>query len=494
MGNANIDNNTPLNGKNDIIIPNEEKEKKVGKNFINSILGKFEMFERKEIHINLGNPLYNFSKKIKILNVELLDDILHDYYPNYNKNKIATLNGYILAKEISLKDNNVQDKDDIFISNPLKIYFSLSDGNKFLVNVSPYQIFYNVFQRFVLKESPKEYKHRFSECYYNGVVINSFDMIVNLGIRENDEIYVLIGNDNNTKCIYDKGLEAIKRFNFVYLSEKDKKININDIKIELNNKTFDEEELKNFSIINFTNLKILSLVNCNIQSLTFLNSVPLLNLQEINFKNNKIRYFVDLNLAKLEIFDLSYNNLCKNMIWEQNRNKIIKVNLPKLTKLNLSNNEIEDINLLSQFNLESLKELNLNDNEIENINALNNMSCGKLKKLFLSNNKINNLNVLNELSFCNNIENINLMNNEIINLNILRNVSLPKLKILNILNNDITDYSVLRLIFFPKLEVLYAFPNQLDPDNYDKNSDDYKNFISFCNNIKEKGVEIKYHL
>ena len=86
------------------------------------------------------------------------------------------------------------------------------------------------------------------------------------------------------------------------------------------------------------------------------------------------------------------------------------------------------------------------------------------------------------------------MNNEIVNINSLRNINLPRLKILNILNNDITDYSVLQLIFLPKLEILYAFPSQLDPNNYDKSSEVYNNFINSCDNIIEKNVEIKYKL
>ena len=490
MGNANLNNETPLNHR----IQNEEKDKKVGKSIINSILGKLEILERKEIHINLSNPLNNISLKIKILNTETIDDILHDYYPNYEQKLIATLNGYILQKELSLKDNNVQDNDTIFISNPLEFVFSFSDGKKFLIKASLYQIFFNVFQRFVSKECPKEYKHRLSECYYKGVIINCFDMIVSLGIKENDEILVVVGIDDNTKCLYYKGVEAMNRFNFIYLNQKEDKINVNDIKVELNNKTFDEEELRNFSIITFTNLKILSLVNCQITNLKFLNSAPLSNLQEINLKNNKISYFVNLNLLQLVIFDLSYNNLSKNMLWENNKKKIINVNLPKLKKLFLSNNKIEDISILCQFNLESLKELKLNNNDIENIDVLSIVSCGKLKRLNLSNNKINNLNILTEISFCNNIEDINLMNNEINNLNVLRNVILPRLKNLNLLNNDITDFSVFKLLFFPKLETLYAFPSQLDPDNYDKNSDIYKNFVSSCDNIKEKGVEIKYNI
>jgi hypothetical protein len=472
MGNANLNKETPLNNRDNLIIQNEEQEKKVGKSVINTILGKLEIFERKEIHININNPLNNISLNLKILNTEIIDDILHDYYPNYNQDLIATLNGHILSKELSLKDNNVQDNDIIYISNPLNLYLSFSDDNKFLITASMYQIFFNVFQRFISKECPKIYKHRLSECYYNGIIIDSFDIIANIGIKENDKILVVVGIDDNTKCLYNKGLEALKRFNFVYLNQKENKISINDIKIELNNKTFDEEELRNFSIIPFINLKILSLMDCQITNLQFLNSVPLFNLQEINLKNNKISFFVDLNLPQLVIFDLSYNDLSGNMLRKNNKNKII----------------------LSKFNLESLKELHLNNNEIENIYVFNIVSCGKLRKLNLSNNKINNLNILAELSFCNNIEDINLMNNEINNLNILRNVSLPKLKNFNLLNNDITDYSVFRLIFFPKLENLYAFPNQLDPDDYDKDSEIYKNFVSFCDNITEKGVEIKYKL
>ena len=59
MGNANI-NNTPTNSKDNIIEPqNNENEKKTGKNIINSILAKFEIFERKEINITIKNPFLN---------------------------------------------------------------------------------------------------------------------------------------------------------------------------------------------------------------------------------------------------------------------------------------------------------------------------------------------------------------------------------------------------------------------------------------------------
>ena len=502
MGNASV-NQTPLNKDNIIIPQNDETEKRTGKSFFNNILGKLELFERIEIKITIIDPLLNISNKIKILNEEILDNVLYDYYPNYKSDIIPTLNGYILSKEISLKENNIQDNDEIYVSEPLEFYFSFSDGNKINVKASKYQIFFDLFQRFRIRECPREYKKRISECYYKEKLIGSFDIIENLGINQNEEIFVVVGIDNNTNSIYDKGLDIINKFNYIYLNNKENQISIHDLKVELNNKTLDNEELLNFSIINFKNLKTLSLIDCKIQTLYFLNTVPLSNLKEINLQKNLISFFEDLNLLKLENFDLSYNTFNKNMLPynDNNNNNYINekrynlyINLPSLKVLNLSNNKIENINVLSQFKMQSLKELNLNNNEIENIDVLNNLTCGRLRRINLSNNKINDIKIFSELSFCNNIEKINVMNNEIINLNILRNVKLPRLKVLNLLNNDIEDYSVFRLIFFPKLETLYAFPSQLDPDNYDKSSEIFKNFDSLCGNIKEKGVEIKYKL
>ena len=86
------------------------------------------------------------------------------------------------------------------------------------------------------------------------------------------------------------------------------------------------------------------------------------------------------------------------------------------------------------------------------------------------------------------------MDNEITNISILRDARLPNLKILNLLYNDISDFTVLQLFTFEKLEKLYIFPNQLDPDNYDKNSKLFINFKKNCQNIIEKKIEVKYKI
>ena len=148
MGNGNI-KTIPLNNKDNIIENQNNKiEKKTGKSFINSLFAKLEIFETKEINITIKNPFLNISNNIKIINEEIIDHILFDYYPNYNINLITTLNGYKLINDDSLKNNNVQDKDEICVSEPLMFYFYFSDGNKFpvmLLNIKYFLMFFKDF-------------------------------------------------------------------------------------------------------------------------------------------------------------------------------------------------------------------------------------------------------------------------------------------------------------------------------------------------------------
>ena len=487
---------------------NINSEKRLGKSIINSLLSKFELFERKEIEINIESPEKNYKLTQKVLNTELVSDIIHDLYKYNSSELIITLNGYIISKELSLKDNLVQNNDSIYISEPLQIYFSFTDGKEFLIKISLYQIFFDAFQRFIKDTCPIFYRNKLYEAYFNNRLIQSNDMFINLNIRKNEKIKIILGKDDNTECIYNKGIEILNRINYRYFNGK-KQININDNKFELYKQNLDDRELTNIGLINFINLKILVLNDCNIQNLDFINAFNFSNLEELNLKQNKISYLVDIIHYNLQKLDLSHNNLKKNMVKPEINDKIIKninsvstvicnkiINLvfPKLYYLNLSYNKIDNINILNQFNANELKELDLSYNEIKNINVLTYVPFGSLKNINLSYNKIEELNALNKLSFCNNIEVINLMNNEIVNLNILREVSLPNLKMLNLLNNDINDFSVLRLIYFPKLKIIYVFPNQLDPNNYDKNSDIFINFKNSCKHIIERNVEVIYKI
>jgi hypothetical protein len=77
--------------------------------------------------------------------------------------------------------------------------------------VSQYQIFLDIFQRFIQNECPSEYKNKLYEAYYNNRLIRPFDIICNFGIKQYDKIIIILGKDNNTKSLYNKGIEIIDR-------------------------------------------------------------------------------------------------------------------------------------------------------------------------------------------------------------------------------------------------------------------------------------------
>ena len=474
-------------------------EKECGKKYLDSLLSKVDLFGRKELLINLKSPDFDFELSQRILNTELLKHILHDFYPNKSKTLKVTLNGYTISKEKSLKDNLVQENDDLFIYEPFEIYFSIIDKKtSYPLKISPYQIFYDVFEEFYNNICPSEYKNKIYEAYYNGEPIKPFELMWNLGIQNNDIIHIMLGHGNNIKSQYNEGIEALNRINFRYFNE-DNKIKTDDYKLELKQHALDDIELKNLGNIYFKNLKILNLTECKIQNLDFLNAYSFISLQEINLQKNNISYFVDLTLYKLEKLDLSHNNLkgtMINSILSDNNtyirlDKILTLNFPCLKKLNLSFNKIVHINLLTQFNSPELLELDLSYNEIKSIDSLQNVAFGKLIKLNLRNNNIKEIKIFDKLPFYNIIREINLMNNDIANLNDIREVNFSKLKILNLLNNDIDDFSVLKYLYIPELEILYAYPTR---DKIDNNPNVLKIFKESCKHIIEKNVEVKYKL
>ena len=59
-----------------------------------------------------------------------------------------------------------------------------------------------------------------------------------------------------------------------------------------------------------------------------------------------------------------------------------------MEELNISNNQISEINILEKVNFKGLKELNLSSNEISDINILEKVNFKELKELDLSYNGI----------------------------------------------------------------------------------------------------------
>ena len=121
-----------------------------------------------------------------------------------------------------------------------------------------------------------------------------------------------------------------------------------------------------------------------------------------------------------------------------------------LEKLALSNNKINDINILERVQFNLLRELKISGNNISDISVLANVNFPKLKCLLLSNNKIKSVDSLGKADF-------------------------PILFELKLSNNSIKDISIFEYVkFHHSLKYLHL------SHNFISNINDIKIFIKHC--------------
>ena len=151
--------------------------------------------------------------------------------------------------------------------------------------------------------------------------------------------------------------------------------------------------------------------NTNIEN----NEIKELNLSMKNIGNKGLKDLVKIKFKELNKLELSHNEI-------SDINVLKKVHFKELKELNLSFNQISDINILEKADFRELKELNLSFNQISNINILGKVNFKELKELNLSRNHIPDINILGKVSF-NNLNKIDLSFNEISDINILEKVN-----------------------------------------------------------------------
>ena len=168
--------------------------------------------------------------------------------------------------------------------------------------------------------------------------------------------------------------------------------------------------------------------DCRVTILSIYNGDP----YDAYFPHLKIlKYFDD---KRLNIDFVNKHNRLKELILGRNLQEFPKLNLRNLRKLDLSNNNISEINSL--ISLPRLRKLILSKNKFTSLTELKAFkNCNCLEYIDLRNNIISNLNEFKPLSYLKKCKSIDLSHNKIFNLNIKYNV--PKLIKLNLSNNDI---------------------------------------------------------
>ena len=187
------------------------------------------------------------------------------------------------------------------------------------------------------------------------------------------------------------------------------------------------------------------------------NYLYLINLKNIfrALQREKNRFSNDLKLV-LNDFDNEIKNSEKAIIKIFNE-KDIKIERQEENLL-LSNKQINDenIKLISLIKFNNLKEINLSENEITNIEPLCNINLPYLELLNLSYNKIINIEPLGEINS-------------------------RKLQYLFIQNNQIEDFEVFFDNDFRSLSILRLEENKIkeDSDTFKKLEKKYKIICSF---------------
>jgi hypothetical protein len=232
------------------------------------------------------------------------------------------------------------------------------------------------------------------------------------------------------------------------------------------------------------------LLNINLKHLLFgekINQDFIKNAEFIKFKTEKseLEDFVKnnfleatknldkLNLMNMEIGDQVINELLKGIedktifrilkFSGKIQNPIEVIDLKSIKILNLTGNNISNINFLANKNFPSLEILNLNNNEINSIEALKNVTFPNLKEIHLRKNNISNIDVLQELNITK-LKILWLSNNKIESIDVLQKVKFPQLLKLGLNKNKIKDISVFdkKKARFPQLFELYINGNEFD--------------------------------
>ena len=214
--------------------------------------------------------------------------------------------------------------------------------------------------------------------------------------------------------------------------------------------------------------------NLNIQD----DYVAIINLEYKKLGNEILDYFNKIEFKKLKELNLSGNNLL-------DINKLGKVKLENLKILDLGGNQIKDINILENVNFKELKELYLHNNQISNINILEKVKFEKLEILNLSNNNITNIDIFEKVNFIH-LKKLNLFFNSISDISSLLNAKFIKLKILCITQNNLNDRkNILEklMVHFKNLRILDSFEVKKNDDYFDfvyENEHAFDNIPNVC--------------
>ena len=208
-----------------------------------------------------------------------------------------------------------------------------------------------------------------------------------------DELDLISENIDNNNLFLSS---PIKFNNLIKLNLSQNKIkDLSFLKGKFHNLKFlivEENNIKNLDVIENNTLEELEFLSLHGNFFNNMNSFTQKNWTNLNYLSLSKNNITDISdLFKVNLPNLNVLNLSNNKI--DNIDCLQELNLPELRELFLNNNKIEKIYDIKDFS--NLEILNLSYNLISDINYLKDSKFKKkIKELYLSNNPINDYNLL----------------------------------------------------------------------------------------------------
>ena len=169
--------------------------------------------------------------------------------------------------------------------------------------------------------------------------------------------------------------------------------------------------------------------------------------QDLEYLLNKVKF---LEKKILTVFNTKFNvdltgnelkiNLNGKKIGDLDLSLLFSVYFQYIEEIDLSNNNISNLNEINGWNFPNLKVLKMGHNKIKNIEPLKKLPSLNIKKIDLSYNIIENVKPLEDVMKKNNkLEKINLKNNLIENIETLKKNITSNIKEINLQNNKILE-------------------------------------------------------
>ena len=283
--------------------------------------------------------------------------------------------------------------------------------------------------------------------------------ILNINIEQKNVQFncqICTENEYSFKYFYDEKDPKDNTTKYYYIEPNKflfKEYRNNHMDLNATNNTFNKHESK--LKLNKYNINIIKKKNEQLKKLIRFNEIMIKTCDQYNNNYYHLKSLKNISLElkkekERDSKDLKFLLTCfKNEIGESekaiknfNNEKDLTIDREE-ESLFLIDKKLDDENVkcISQIKFNKLKELDLSENEIVNIEPLCNLNLPFLEFLNLSNNKIRNIKPLEEINL-KNLKYLLIHNNEIIDINILKEYNFPNVEILSLYNNKVNERSL----------------------------------------------------